>query len=93
MNSRNRAKDQGIGKTGVLLTNNNANSYLLPGKTIYAHRLLAKTRKNRRRARSLQFQCPLALAKTDEPPFSIFAYAPTTAYQHEHNLTLCPIRT
>jgi len=37
--------------------------------------------------------CPIAVAKTDEPAFSIFAYAPTTDYEHEHNLTLCPIRT
>jgi hypothetical protein len=34
MNSRNRAKDQGIGKTGVLLTNNNANPYLCREKRI-----------------------------------------------------------
>ena len=40
----------------------------------------------------LQFQCPLALAKNDEAAFPIFAYAPTTHYEHEHNLTPCPVR-
>jgi hypothetical protein len=39
-----------------------------------------------------KIQCPLAVAKSGEPVFAIFAYAPTTAYEHEHNLTPCPVR-
>jgi len=84
---------EGIGKTAVPLTNNNANPYLCREKRIMHIAFSPNSGKIERAQHGTKIQCPIAVAKTDEPAFSVFAYAPTTDYEQAHNFTPCPAST
>ena len=63
------------------------------GKTNYAQPLFAKTREIHGLAGSSEPLCRLAVAKNDEPAFSICALPPPTAYKQTHNFNPWPART